>query len=118
MKFLLTNVTVMAMDSGGTILPDGYIAVDGEKIQAVGAMKNLDLRNYPDYRREKLFRNGRPLVALPGFIQTHVHTTQALGRGLADDVDLLTWTRKRIWPYEAALTPDDAYISEIGRAHV
>ncbi len=111
MKFLLTNVTVMAMDSGGTILPDGYIAVDGEKIQAVGAMKNLDLRNYPDYRREKLFRNGRPLVALPGFIQTHVHTTQALGRGLADDVDLLTWTRKRIWPYEAALTPDDAYIS-------
>ena len=48
MKFLLTNVTVMAMDSGGTILPDGYIAVDGEKIQAVGAMKNLDLRNYPE----------------------------------------------------------------------
>lgn len=111
MKFILTNVTVVTMDDDRTILQDGYIAVDGEKIQAVGEMKNLDLRQYPDYRQERLARSGRPLAALPGFIQTHVHTTQALGRGLADDVDLLTWTRKRIWPYEAALTPDDAYVS-------
>jgi 5-methylthioadenosine/S-adenosylhomocysteine deaminase len=44
-------------------------------------------------------------------VQTHVHTSQALGRGLADDVDLITWTRKRIWPYEAALTDEDVYVS-------
>lgn len=111
MKELLTHLTIMTMDDAGTILQDGYIAIDGKKIAAIGPMAELDPAGYADYAVTDCHRNLQPLVALPGFIQTHVHTTQALGRGLADDCDLITWTRKRIWPYEAALTPDDVYIS-------
>src|SRR5205823_13569621 len=36
---------------------------------------------------------------------------QQLARGLADDVDLLTWLHERIWPYEAALTEADVEAS-------
>jgi 5-methylthioadenosine/S-adenosylhomocysteine deaminase len=39
---------------------------------------------------------------LPGFIQTHVHLCQTLFRGQADDLPLLEWLRRRIWPMEAA----------------
>src|SRR6476660_4302787 len=41
---------------------------------------------------------------LPGFIQTHIHLCQTLFRGFADDMPLLDWLRRRIWPMEAAHT--------------
>jgi len=43
---------------------------------------------------------------LPGFIQTHIHLCQTLFRGFADDLPLMDWLRKRVWPMEAAHTPD------------
>jgi len=43
---------------------------------------------------------------LPGFVQTHVHLCQTLFRGLADDMPLLEWLRTRVWPLEAAHTPE------------
>ncbi len=42
---------------------------------------------------------------LPGFIQTHVHLCQTLFRSYADDMPLLEWLKRRIWPMEAAHTP-------------
>jgi cytosine/adenosine deaminase-related metal-dependent hydrolase len=42
---------------------------------------------------------------LPGFIQTHIHLCQTLFRGYADDLPLMEWLQKRIWPMEAAHTP-------------
>jgi 5-methylthioadenosine/S-adenosylhomocysteine deaminase len=42
---------------------------------------------------------------LPGFIQTHIHLCQTLFRGYADDLPLMDWLRRRIWPMEAAHTP-------------
>jgi cytosine/adenosine deaminase-related metal-dependent hydrolase len=40
----------------------------------------------------------------PGFVQTHVHLCQALFRNLADDLSLLNWLQKKIWPLEAQHT--------------
>ena len=42
---------------------------------------------------------------LPGFIQTHIHLCQTLFRGSADDMPLLEWLKRRVWPMEAAHTP-------------
>ncbi len=50
---------------------------------------------------------------MPGLINTHVHTSQQLGRGLGDDVNLLTWLHDRIWPYESSMTEEDSYISTL-----
>jgi 5-methylthioadenosine/S-adenosylhomocysteine deaminase len=43
---------------------------------------------------------------LPGLVQTHVHLCQTLFRGWADDLPLLEWLRRRVWPLEAAHDPD------------
>ena len=43
---------------------------------------------------------------LPGLIQTHVHLCQTLFRGYADDLALMDWLRTRVWPMEAAHTPE------------
>ena len=51
-------------------------------------------------------------VIMPGLVQAHVHTCQTLARGRADDLELLDWLRKVVWPYEASL--DEAAASAAG----
>jgi cytosine/adenosine deaminase-related metal-dependent hydrolase len=41
-------------------------------------------------------------AVVPGLVQGHVHLCQALLRGMADDLPLLEWLRRRVWPLEAA----------------
>jgi len=43
---------------------------------------------------------------LPGLIQTHIHLCQTLFRGYADDLPLMDWLRQRVWPMEAAHSPE------------
>lgn len=64
--------------------------------------------------REEYATAGRIIV--PAFVNTHCHTSQQLGRGVADDVDLLTWLHERIWPYEVALDEADSEISALACA--
>lgn len=51
------------------------------------------------------------LVAIPGFVQTHIHLCQTLFRGLADDLELLDWLKLRIFPFEAAHTVESMHAS-------
>ena len=37
---------------------------------------------------------------LPGFINAHTHVPMSLFRGLADDLPLMEWLEKHIWPAE------------------
>lgn len=39
-------------------------------------------------------------VLIPGFINAHTHTPMSLMRGLADDINLMDWLKKYIWPAE------------------
>ena len=41
-------------------------------------------------------------AVIPGFVQTHIHLCQTIFRGAADDLSLIDWLRKRVWPMEAA----------------
>ena len=46
---------------------------------------------------------------LPGFIDTHVHNTQQLGPGLADECDIPKQLLERLYGYESEMTSEDAY---------
>lgn len=72
----------------------GDVLIEGDVIKAVG-----DTAESAD---EIIDAAG--CAVIPGLIQTHVHLTQRLFQGLADDMQLLDWLRKRIWPLEAAHT--------------
>ncbi|KAF7123452.1 hypothetical protein RHSIM_Rhsim12G0023000 [Rhododendron simsii] len=68
--------------------------------------------------QRRVFRNGAIVIdhdriTALGFINTHVHTSQQLARGIADDVDLITWLHDRIWPYESNMTEEDSYVSTL-----
>jgi len=83
-----------------TVIEDGAVAVEGDEIAAVGPAAELRDR-YPDHERRAFD------VVSPGFVQTHVHSVQSPGRGLADDTDLFEWLEDHILPIEAELTANE-----------
>lgn len=108
-KTLLYNAGVVTMDRARRQYTHGAVLIEGDRIAAVGASDDLLATAAPDVELVDLA--GRWL--LPGLINSHVHTSQHLGRGLGDDVPLLTWLHDRIWPYESAMTEEDSYVSSL-----
>ena len=102
----LAGGMVITMDGDFQVIDGGYLEVAGSRIVHVGAKPSKKCRP-----REHLDLTGK--LVIPGLINTHCHLSQQLARGLADDVDLLTWLRARIWPYETALTPAEVELSAL-----
>jgi 5-methylthioadenosine/S-adenosylhomocysteine deaminase len=94
---LIRNATVLTMDDRMTVL-EGAVSVRDGRIAAVGG---ADLEAEP--HDSVIDALGGYL--LPGFVQTHLHLCQTLFRGAADDLSLLDWLRRRVWPMEAAHSP-------------
>ncbi|WP_440769742.1 5'-deoxyadenosine deaminase [Natronorubrum sp. DTA28] len=82
-----------------TVIHDGAVVVADDRIVAVGD-RSTCLERYPDHERESY-----DLLA-PGTVGAHVHSVQSLGRGIADDTELLDWLFEYVLPMEASLSPD------------
>jgi 5-methylthioadenosine/S-adenosylhomocysteine deaminase len=92
---LINNAVILTMDDRMTIV-EGSVAVRNRVIVSVGD------RPQGDDQRFDAIIDARGGYLLPGFVQTHVHLCQTLFRGFADDMPLLDWLRRRVWPMEAA----------------
>jgi 5-methylthioadenosine/S-adenosylhomocysteine deaminase len=88
---LIKNGTLLTMDENDSVLT-GDLLVRGSRIASVG--ESIDA---PD-----VVIDATGCAVLPGFVQTHVHLCQTLFRGAADDLSLIDWLKKRVWPMEAA----------------
>jgi len=88
---LIKGGTVITMNAANTIV-EGDVLVRGGRIAAVG-----DVSASAD-----LTIDARGCAVLPGFVQTHIHLCQTLFRGSADDLELIDWLKRRVWPMEAA----------------
>jgi cytosine/adenosine deaminase-related metal-dependent hydrolase len=92
---LIRNATILTMNDRFDIV-EGAVSVRNGVIASVG----------PDPTEPHgTIVDAAGGYVLPGFVQTHVHLCQTLFRGYADDLALMDWLRRRIWPMEAAHTP-------------
>jgi cytosine/adenosine deaminase-related metal-dependent hydrolase len=103
----LTGARVVTMDAARRTL-DADIEVRSGLIAAV---RPRTARRRPPRQAGALDCAG--LILIPGLVQAHIHLCQTLFRGLADDLALEDWLAKRIWPLEAAHTPDSIYWSAL-----
>jgi 5-methylthioadenosine/S-adenosylhomocysteine deaminase len=90
-SILIKNGTLVTMDASNSIVSGELLLVDG-KIADVGARG----------RSADLTIDATDCAVIPGFIQTHIHLCQTIFRGAADDLALIDWLKKRVWPMEAA----------------
>ena len=99
---LISGGTVVTMDSAFRVVESGAVAVRGERIVAVDTAASLQARYTP---AKTIDAAGR--IVMPGLVNTHTHVPMTLLRGVADDVELMVWLTKYIWPAENAhVTPE------------
>jgi cytosine/adenosine deaminase-related metal-dependent hydrolase len=94
---LVRTRAVATMDAANTVVAYGGLLIRGAVIERVLSAGEAAT---PPAGAEVVDAPG--LVAIPGFVQTHVHLCQTLFRGLAEEMELLDWLKLRIFPYEAA----------------
>jgi 5-methylthioadenosine/S-adenosylhomocysteine deaminase len=99
-SILIKGGTLLTMDEqdaivqGDLLIRDGLITSIGEAGRAADVVIDAE-----------------DCAVLPGFVQTHIHLCQTLFRGAADDLPLLDWLKKRVWPMEAAHTAASIKVS-------
>ncbi|AIQ65289.1 N-ethylammeline chlorohydrolase [Paenibacillus stellifer] len=99
---LIKNAQIVTMNQREEIL-HGDIRIKDDRIAEIGAGLT------PLQGEQVMDAAGRTVI--PGFVQTHIHLCQTLFRGKADDLELMDWLRKRIWPLEAAHDGESLYYS-------
>ena len=79
------------------VLKNHAVAVHGGRILAVLPISQSRVR-YRATRRVTLDEH----ILIPGLVNLHTHAAMSLMRGMADDLPLMDWLQKHIWPAEAA----------------
>jgi 5-methylthioadenosine/S-adenosylhomocysteine deaminase len=91
----------LTQNAARDVLTDAGIAVDNGAIVAVGPFAKVSTA----YRGRETQDLSRCLV-LPGLINTHTHASMTILRGLADDLPLMEWLTRHIFPVERHLTAE------------
>ncbi|KAF0091486.1 MAG: 5-methylthioadenosine/S-adenosylhomocysteine deaminase [Fusobacteria bacterium] len=101
MGYLFKNISLITMDPSRPEVVKGDLLIEGSKIISIGS-------NLPKSAHKVI--EGRNLLVMPGFINTHTHVSMSLLRGYGDDLELFEWLNNRIWPVETKLTKNDVYV--------
>lgn len=100
---------LVTMGPDRRIIRDGAVLIENDRIAEVGKTDDIAGRYTAD---EVIDASGR--LVLPGLVDTHVHNTQQLGRGLCDGCDIPIHLLERLYRYEGELMEEDAYWAGMG----
>ncbi|WP_267163093.1 5'-deoxyadenosine deaminase [Halovenus salina] len=91
---MLLSGTVVADST--TVIEDGAVVTVDDEIVFVGTRQET-VERYPDHERRSFD------IVAPGLVGAHIHSVQSLGRGIADDEELLDWLFDHVLPMEAEM---------------
>jgi len=95
-SLVVVGGTVVTQNAAHDLVSPGAVAVDGTDIVEIGAPAAIGSR----YQAAETIE-ARDDIILPGLINTHTHAPMVMYRGLADDLALMDWLQKYIFPAEA-----------------
>src|SRR5882672_9741494 len=88
--------TVITENTTHRVLTPGAVAIDGTDIVDVDTPAAISAK----YQAAETI-DARDQIVMPGLINTHSHAPMVMYRGLADDLALMDWLQKYIFPAEA-----------------
>ena len=103
-RIRIKGATIVSMDPALGIIEAGDLLIDDGKIVAVG-------RNVGSWAVREI--DGRGMIAMPGFINGHIHLWQTALRGVAADWTLDHYFGVLIGKVVKLYTPQDAYIGNL-----
>jgi 5-methylthioadenosine/S-adenosylhomocysteine deaminase len=96
---LVFNGTILTMDDHSTVIPDGILTVEGDRISSIGKNGERSIKAHKEI-------NAEGGLILPGLINSHTHAAMTLFRGLADDLPLMEWLNNYVFPVERKMDAD------------
>jgi 5-methylthioadenosine/S-adenosylhomocysteine deaminase len=100
---LVENGTVLTLNPNDTEISNGAVAISKDTITAIGPAIE-----FSDWSISRVIdANGG--IIMPGLINSHTHASMTCFRGLADDLQLMTWLNEHIFPAEAKLDDNKVY---------
>jgi len=103
---LIEGAVIVTMDPRRRIIEGGSIFVKEGRIARIGGPDSV-----PGGHRADTVIQAKGMAVLPGLVDTHIHLAQGLLRGCADDLSLVDWLRKRVWPLQGCFTEADGRVS-------
>lgn len=97
---LVTADLILTQDPQRRVLENGAVAVTGGRIAAIGG-REAALNTAAGERLDL-----GPALLMPGLVNAHTHVAMTVFRGLADDLPLMEWLTREIFPREQHLTPE------------
>ena len=95
-SLIVIGRSVITQNAARQIVSPGAVAIDGDAIVAVDGAAAIQAR----FAAKETIA-ARDQIILPGLINTHTHAPMVMYRGLADDLALMDWLNKYIFPAEA-----------------
>ena len=95
-SLIVVGRSVITQNAARQVISPGAVAIVGNAIVDVGSPEAISGR----YRAAQTISAPDQLI-LPGLINTHTHAPMVMYRGLADDLALMDWLSKYIFPAEA-----------------
>jgi cytosine/adenosine deaminase-related metal-dependent hydrolase len=106
---LIEHATLVTVDRDRRIFRDGSVLVDGRDIAQVGRAGDV----VPPRRPDRVI-DGRNMLVLPGFVDTHVHLSEHLNRGLLlDDIPVDRYLPDWLLPLYSVMTPEEEQASAL-----
>jgi 5-methylthioadenosine/S-adenosylhomocysteine deaminase len=99
---------LITVDTKRRILRDAAVAIKDGKFADVGKTADI-LKAWTSTE----FVDAGNRVATPGLIDSHLHSSFQLARGLADEVGTRPFLFEHMFPYEGAMSADDVYVSSL-----
>ncbi|MCD7773848.1 MAG: amidohydrolase [Ruminococcus sp.] len=96
----ITNAKILTLDNSYDIF-EGEIHIDGDSICYIGEPVDGEF--------DEVIDAGGNLV-MPSFKNAHTHSAMTFLRSYADDLPLMDWLNKQVFPMEAKLTEEDVYV--------
>ncbi len=95
-SLIVANGIVITVDGTQRVMNPGSVAINGTEIVAVDTPAVITAR----YRSADTI-DATSKVVMPGLINTHTHAAMVMYRGLGNDLNLMDWLQKYIFPAEA-----------------
>ena len=87
---------IIPVEPAGIVLENHAVAVDKGRIVAILQQSEARQQFSPNEVKQLPHH-----ILIPGLVNLHTHAAMTLLRGLADDLPLMEWLQKHIWPAEA-----------------
>ena len=103
MEYTIYNATIITVDEKDNFYSNGAMVVKDGIITDIGKKENIK------FKGKKIDMHGK--IVMPGLINAHTHTHSPLFKNILDDMKLMDWLKKGLWPLEKKIMADDARVA-------